>query len=125
MTVLSDARTHLRKAREFLDASEMSLELGLFNAAASNAVTSGINAKDAICLALTGKTAKSDDHRNAVSELRQAGLSTRPLASTLERLLKLKTRSQYQAADISRTDAAKSVEWAASLMNGARSIVPR
>jgi uncharacterized protein (UPF0332 family) len=55
VTALSEARAHLRKAKEFLTAAEFSLDLDLFNAATSNAVTSGINAKDAICLRLTGR----------------------------------------------------------------------
>jgi len=125
MTALSDARAHLRKAREFLDAAELSLDCDLFNAAAANAVTSGINAKDAICLALTGRTGKTDDHATAVGELRQAGAAAKPLATTLGRLLKLKTRSQYQAVGVARADAQKAVDWAAKLVDGATAIVPR
>ena len=93
MTALDDARAHLSKAREFLDAAELDLEVELYNAAASNAVTSGINAKDAICLALTGRTTKAVDHQDAVTELRSTGPSARPLATTLARLLKLKNLS--------------------------------
>ena len=57
MTALADARSHLAKAREFLEAARSSHEQDMFNAAASNAVIAGINAKDAICLRLTGVTA--------------------------------------------------------------------
>jgi hypothetical protein len=56
LTALEGARLHLAKAREFLDAAETACGLGLNNAAASNAVISAINSKDAICLALTGRT---------------------------------------------------------------------
>lgn len=125
MTALSDAQAHLRKAREFLDAAEVNLDLDLFNAATSSAVTSGINSKDAICLALTGRTAKADNHTDAVAELRRAGQSAKPLVTTLGRLLKLKNRSQYQTVDVARADAAKAVDWAAKLLNGAMAIVPR
>lgn len=93
MTALTDARAHLRKAREFLEAAELNLESDLVNAATASAVTSGINAKDAICLALTGQTRKSDDHTDAVAELRAAGVATKALATTLGRLLKLKNKS--------------------------------
>lgn len=65
------------------------------NAATSNAVIAGINAKDAICLVLTGKTSKANDHRQAVAELRKAGKIGAGLAATLDRLLKPKTKSQY------------------------------
>lgn len=73
MTALDEAKAHLAKAREFLEAAELTNDLDLHNAAASSAVTSGINSKDAICLALTGRTNKSDNHNEAVAELRDAG----------------------------------------------------
>lgn len=62
MSALRDARAHLAKAQEFFDAAELTLDLDLYNAATSNAVTSGINSKDAICLKLTGKTDKTENH---------------------------------------------------------------
>jgi uncharacterized protein (UPF0332 family) len=124
MTALADARVHLRKAREFLDAAELNLDHELFNAATSSAVTSGINAKDAICLALTGSTAKTDDHAAAVAELRRAGSTSKALATTLGRLLNLKNKVQYQTVDVAHADAVKAVEWARKLVDGAAVIVP-
>lgn len=47
MTSRDAARTHLRKAREFLDAASVSRDLGLVDAATSAAVIAGVNAKDA------------------------------------------------------------------------------
>jgi len=44
---LEESRAHLRKAREFLDAASLEVELELYSAAASSAVLAGINAKDA------------------------------------------------------------------------------
>jgi len=125
MSALSDARAHLRKAREFLDAAGLSFDCNLYNAATSSSVTSGINAKDAICLALTGTTAKSETHTDAVGELRAAGPATKSLATTLGRLLKLKNKSQYLTLDVARADAAKAVAWATTLVEGATEIVPR
>lgn len=125
MTALSEARAHLRKAREFLEAAEIELDCDLFNAATSSAVTSGINAKDAICLALTGKTAKTDNHADAIAELRRAGTATKSLATTLGRLLKLKHKAQYQTVDVARADAVKAVGWATTLVEGATAVVPK
>jgi uncharacterized protein (UPF0332 family) len=125
VTALSDARSHLRKAREFLEAAELNLDFELYNAATSSAVTSGVNAKDAVCLALTGTTSKSENHTDAVAELREAGPAARPLATALGRLLKLKNKSQYQTVDIARSDAIKAVGWATVLVDGATGIVPR
>lgn len=125
MTALSDARAHLRKAREFLEAAELNLDFELYNAATSSAVTSGINTKDAVCLALTGTTIKSETHTDAIAELRAAGPDARPLASALGRLLKLKNKSQYQTVGVARSDAIKAVGWATALVEGAAGIVPK
>lgn len=123
MTALSDAKAHLAKAREFLDAAEVNLDLELFNAATSNAVTSGINSKDAVCLRLTGRTNKSDNHTDAVKELKAAGPAGSKMATTFARLLKLKTKSQYQTAAIVRADAERAVEWAQRLLEQAETVV--
>lgn len=123
MTPLQEARAHLEKAREFLRAAELSLELELFNAATSSAVSSGINSKDAICLKLTGRTGKTEDHAEAARELKQAGAAAAPLASPLSRLLALKAKSQYQASSVTRADAEKAVRWAEKLQNTACSVV--
>ena len=91
MGALEESRAHLRKAREFLDAARLEVERDLYSAAASSAILAGINAKDAICLRLTGRTGKSDDHRSAVPEPAAAGPAGKALESTFRRLLGLKT----------------------------------
>lgn len=123
MGALEEARGHLQKADEFLAAAESNLELDLCNAATSNAVSAGINAKDAICLKLTGRSGKADRHGEAVDELRRAGAEGARLAPTMARLLKLKNRSQYQAASVASTDAARAVEWARRMCVEAKEIV--
>ncbi|MFD7158422.1 HEPN domain-containing protein [Kribbella sp. NPDC059898] len=124
MPALDEARAHLAKAREFLEAAELTNDLQLYNAAASNAVTSGINSKDAICLALTGRSKKSDNHAEAIAELKGAGATGRDCSTTLSRLLRLKSKSQYQSASVSTADAAKSIEWAARLLETAVAVTP-
>ena len=116
---LEESQGHLRKAKEFLTAASLEMDLELYSAAASSAVLAGINAKDAICLSLTGRTGKSDDHRSAVPELAAAGPAGKALESTFRRLLGLKTSAQYQSAPISRTDAAKAVDWATRMVDAA------
>ena len=71
MTPFDNAQLHLSKAREFLEAAEANRDMELNNAATSDAVISAINSKDAICLALTGRTNKGETHDEAVSELRR------------------------------------------------------
>ena len=116
------AHAHLRKAGEFLEAARLELERDLHTAAASSAVLAGINAKDAICLRLSGRTGKTDDHRSAVPELAAAGPAGKALETTFRRLLALKTAAQYQATPIARTDATNAVEWATRMVDAARDI---
>lgn len=123
MSALADARAHLLKAREFLEAAEFNYDLELYNAATSNSVTSGINSKDAICLRLTGRTGKTENHQEARAELRAAGPAGRELEPTLTRLLQLKPKSQYQSAPVSAADAAKAVDWAARMVAGATAVI--
>lgn len=123
MSSIAEVRAHLKKAQEFLDAAKVNADLELFNAAASAAVTSGINAKDAICLALTGRSNKTDAHADAVAELKAAHSSLGGAATTLGRLLRLKSKSQYQSVDVAKSDASKAIEWAARLVDTAVRVV--
>ena len=124
MTPLQAARGHLSKAQEFLAEAKSALANGQLNAATSNAVIAGINAKDAICLVLVGKTSKADDHRQAVTELRKAGKIGADLAVTLDRLLKPKTKSQYQSLSMVIKDAEAAVNQAVRLVAEAERVVP-
>lgn len=123
MTALGAAKERLAKAREFLEAAELSHDLDLYNAATSNAVISGINSKDAICLTVTGRSEKNDNHNQAIGELKTSGRVGAGLATTFSRLLKLKPKAQYQSESMSATDAAKAVDWAAKMFEGARGVV--
>jgi len=125
MSALDDARAHLAKAREFLEAAELNNDLRLYNAASSNAVTAGINSKEAICLALTGRTDKTENHQQARAELRAAGPAGRQVEPTLTRLLKLKPKAHYQSSPVSAADAARAVEWATRMVEKAAEVVVR
>jgi uncharacterized protein (UPF0332 family) len=123
VTIRSDAEGHLRKAKEFLEAARNSLEFELHNAAASDAVVAGINAKDSICLSLAGRTNKTDDHNAGVAELKAVGKVGRDLAPTLSRLLRLKTKSQYQSIAVGAADAKKAIEWAQRMVDSAAAVL--
>ena len=123
MSAQADARTHLAKAKEFLQAAEFNLELELCNAATSDAVISGINSKDAICLTLVGRTNKGENHLEAVAELRRVGPLGAQIAPTMSRLLRLKSKSQYTPSSIAAADATKAVEWAQRLLDAAEDAV--
>ena len=129
MSAVDESRIHLEKAREFFDAADQNRDAGLYSAAISNAVISGVNAKDAICLALTRTTGKSDRHDDAIGELEAAGAMTKHatttenLATALGRLLSIKGRAQYAPIRFSREDAEASIQWAQELLDGATTIV--
>ena len=114
---------HLAKAEEFLDAARANLDAAHVNAATSNAVLAGINAKDAICLFLVGGSAKSRNHDDAVEELRRVGHVGRELAPTLQRLLQLKNASQYTNVSVTARDGHDAVRWATRLVEGASRLV--
>lgn len=120
---MDDARAHLAKARELCEAAEVNHELDLHSAATSNAVTAGINAKDAICLALTGRAGKTENHQEARAEIEAAGPAGQQLEPTFTRLLKPKPRSQYQSAPVTASDAAKAVEWATRMVESTAAVV--
>ena len=123
MGALDDARAHLAKAQEFLAAAELTLDLDLFNAATSSAVSSGINSKDAICLRLTGVSRKTDNHAQAVAELAQAGGVGAALTQTFSRLLRMTPAAQYQASSVTPADAGKAVQWAMRMLQVATDVV--
>lgn len=125
MSALDEAGAHLAKAREFLEAAELNNDIKLYNAATSNAVTAGINSKDAICLALTGRTDRTENHQQARAELRAAGPAGRQVEPTFTRLLKLKPKAQYQSSAVSAADATRAVEWASRMVEKATEVVAR
>ncbi len=125
MTYLAEARAHLDKAREFLEAARDEHDFKRYSAAASSAVISGINSKDAICLKARRTTIKSDNHNQAVDELRMSGSDGASLASTIRRLLVLKSKSQYQGTPISAASARDAVAWAQRMYDVAATVVTR
>lgn len=121
----SRALDHLGKAHEFLEAARAALTAGWNNAAASSAVTAGINAKDVLCFALAGRSTAADDHKAAVMELRALGSAGREPATALDRLLGLKDRAQYDRRAVTATDAQAAVRRAATLVEAAQRALSR
>lgn len=83
----------------------------------------GINAKDVVCLRLTGVTGKTDNHASAIVELGGAGPAGNALKQTFARLLKLKSKAQYQSAPVASSDAVNAVRWATKMVESAVEVV--
>jgi uncharacterized protein (UPF0332 family) len=123
MGALEEAKNHLKKAREFLEAAQATCDLNLYDAAASNAVIAGINSKDAICLKVVGRTDKSENHNAALNELSRSGPDGKSVAPIFSRLLALKPKAQYAPGSVSAAEAKRAVEWAELLYEKAHSVV--
>jgi len=116
MTANEDAPAHLAKATEFLEAAELANDAGLYNAAAHDAVISGVNSKSVICLQLTGKTGRTgttQNHADAVAELKASGTIGQAQANTFDRLLRATSGS----------DAGQAIGWAGQLLEAAKGVV--
>lgn len=74
-------------------------------------------------MSLTGRTRKSDNHDNAVDEVKAAGPEGAKLAPILSRLFKLKTKSQYQPVSVAAADATRAIVWAERLLSAAEAAV--
>jgi hypothetical protein len=113
MTAHEDAAAHLAKATEYLEAAELAKYVGLHNPATSNAVISGINFKNAICLQHTGRTGTTGNHAEDIVEVTAAGPTGMAQAATFDQLLRATSGS----------DAGQAIEWAGQLLTAAKSVM--
>ena len=65
----------------------------------------------------------TEDSAEAIAELKTNGAVVRAQAATLDRLVRLKPKSQYQAAPISASDATKATASATRLSEAAEGVV--
>ena len=105
MTRKDEARPHLAKAQEYLDAARLVLEYGHNNAACSLSVTAGINSKDVVCILSTGRTDKSDSHDKAVEDLSKSGPA-----------------GAHAAPSVTQSDAEQCVKQAGRLVDDAKEL---
>jgi hypothetical protein len=122
MTRKDEARPHLEKAQEYLDAARLALEHGYNNAACSLSVTAGINSKDVVCILSVGYSDRGDSHDKAVEDLSKSGPTGAQSAPTLKRLLAKKTKSQYSAPSVTQSDAEQCVKQAGRIFDDAKEL---
>ncbi|MGK7221893.1 hypothetical protein ACSNO4_03750 [Kocuria flava] len=119
MSARSDAHARLEDARAFLESARtidtLNDEESYADVIATNAVHAGIAAADVVCLLALGQHSKAENHADAVKMLREAGGDT----AALSRLLSEKTKAGYNIKSLTRTKAAKCIEWAGKLLQAA------
>jgi hypothetical protein len=103
---------HLRQANKYLVAANSAKLLGANNPAVSAAVHAVILAKDAYCIEKTGSSAKSTNHRMAITELEIAGGVPKPQVEQFRSLLASKNSVEYQPDEISDAAANKLISQA-------------
>ena len=112
-----DARAMLLKAAESLASAEADLAADRLNSAVSAAVRAGIQACDAVCLALGQRRSADQDHGRAVDLLSEIGggsAEVRQKAKQLLMLLAEKNAADYSSKRPSREAADRAVKRAAA-----------
>lgn len=99
------------------------VEDSAYDAASSLAASAGVNASDVILLESRGTFPSGSNHEEAVRLLRQAGFSN--AASQLQRLLIIKSLSQYAARRSTPEQARQAVKAASRLIDQAHNVVRR
>ncbi|RFA07576.1 hypothetical protein B7R21_15430 [Subtercola boreus] len=111
------AREHLQVAEERLEYSALTaIPSAEAQVAASNAISAGIAASDAICGKALGERSNESDHRVAVALLASVHPGGAELSSRLARLLADKSQHQY-GGYVTRKRAEKAVKHAKILVD--------
>lgn len=115
-------RSSVAKANEYLEAAVSELEAGRAIAATSLAIHAAINAADAVTGGRLGQRAAGQGHEQVLALLGEAGHDGSEVAKNLARLLPLKTKTEYEPDDISKSEATRAVERASRCVAVARRV---
>ena len=112
-------------ARDYLEAATdtQTLHPTRTNVIASNAVLAGIAAADAICGRVLKVRSVGEDHKEAVALLSTATMNGPEYARNLNRLLDIKTTSQYSALTIAQSSSDKAIAWAGRLVDAMEAVL--
>ncbi len=105
----AQVRAYLSKAEEYLAAASSELEAGRAIAATSLAIHAAINAADSVTGMRMGRRAAGQDHTQVLALLKEAGKDGAEVERNLGRLLRLKTKTEYEP-DIPASEATRAVE---------------
>lgn len=119
----SVAKSNLRKAGAFLSGSQLSYSSGNYDSAVVLASIAAIKAKDAIAIYLTGKSRKSKNHIDAVSELKSLPNIPHEAVRAFRELISRKSDTHYGSEVISRSRAERDLENAKYLVSFAQQLL--
>lgn len=115
-----EALTRLAQARKFLEVAELTATEEAvpesMSVAAALAVLAGIAASDAACCATLGERCRGQDHRLALTFLKQIASGGTEAASQLRRLLDLKDTAHYGLIHVSGQNLKTALRQAAQLV---------
>lgn len=99
-------RVYRKKAQEFARAMEEAAKAGAWNAAGLNAVHAVISAMDAVTTQRLGERARADDHAEAAELLRRVPVEgAGDHADKARSVLRMKNLVEYEARDVTRSEA--------------------
>lgn len=101
---------YLKRAEQFMEGAKEAFGKRNFDLCVSNAVHCGISASDAMCVAFQGKRPAGDDHRVASYMFSQIDNECREKATHLNRLIGLKTASEYGEENMTEKDAEEALK---------------
>lgn len=113
---------YLEKAGEYAEAAASELAARRSIAATSLAIHAGINAADALTGLRNGVRAAGQDHDQVLALLRESGRDGTELEKALGRLLRLKTKAEYEPDAIPQATARQAVERAQRCVAVARRV---
>jgi HEPN domain-containing protein len=114
------ASIFLKKATWYLESAVANLESGRYNPAVSDAVISGVNSSDVICIAGGGSYAVTAEHSGALRQLQRSGELGQRAVPLLQALLPQKNLSQYRNLLNSHQEAQDAMDAAEELLELAR-----
>ena len=124
-----DARRRLDHARKFLEVAQLCSaegdDLEYASASAALAVLSGIAACDAACCKALGRRARGQDHREAISLVKQVVPGGDDAANALRRLLAFKDEAHYGLDNPGGSDLRSALRQANTLTEFASEILLR
>ena len=121
------ARTNLDKAVEFLTSAKEAMKNGQVNSAGLLAIHASISAADAILGYQAGYRSSSLDHRVAAGLIKDIGSGKEgwnKQGNRLNRILGKKNLVEYEARDITRTEALYLVEQTERFVDWVRGFFP-